>query len=182
MKWVNESEHLVKGHPGIISGRKAKLIGEKKLFHSRAFYLYGEFKAPSKEEISSLIVLGQGQILNQLPALATTPEEAHIPFPFCNHFFLTNKHRHSLRKITFLYCAIQTLRRTWLVTSFSSVACSLLVCFLFVFDALASLMLKSKALHYVLDCISQYRILDNKHYRFLDDSDDESVVPMSLAY
>lgn len=76
LRWADEHRFLVKSLPGIARSQQAKRLGKPPLFAGMRFHLSGDFAAPSKEEIASIITSGGGQLLADLPASAKTFQEA----------------------------------------------------------------------------------------------------------
>ena len=73
-RWVDEKEHIVKGHPGVHLSRE-NIKKNNYLFEKYSFCLFGEYATPSKSDIEMLILDGHGKLLPKLPPLATTPRE-----------------------------------------------------------------------------------------------------------
>ena len=69
-----EARHVAKGFPGIIAGRKNRLLNKPGLYSGMSFCLQGEFTAPSKKDIAELVEIGGGSVCYNLPALPETEE------------------------------------------------------------------------------------------------------------
>lgn len=146
-KWIEEKNHIAQGFPGIISGRKNKLLNKARLFSSKSFYLHGTFTAPSKNDITSLIRIGGGTLLDSIPPLPKTEAEVI-----------------ERENSTIILCP----------TELSDDAAN---------DVYFKCGLHPLAVHYIIECILQFEILPDNHYRFLESTDDsDTTVPMSLAF
>ena len=75
LKWADERRFLVKSLPGIARSQQAKRLGKPPLFSGMQFCLWGDYEAPSKEEIASIVETGGGKVLPQLPPVAKTFQE-----------------------------------------------------------------------------------------------------------
>eukprot|EP01091_Cochliopodium_minus_P010193 TRINITY_DN2656_c0_g1_i1.p1 TRINITY_DN2656_c0_g1~~TRINITY_DN2656_c0_g1_i1.p1 ORF type:complete len:1030 (+),score=414.49 TRINITY_DN2656_c0_g1_i1:260-3091(+) len=73
-KWSSESKFEVKGdnfgEAGTPTKSRMKIRSaniQRRLFQGKKFYFYGEFKAPSKDELELLIQVGHGKVLEDIP-------------------------------------------------------------------------------------------------------------------
>ena len=73
-KWVSETKFEVNGdnfsEGGTPTKTRMKLKTasiQRRLFYKKKFYFYGDFKAPTKDELEQLIKVGHGKVMQELP-------------------------------------------------------------------------------------------------------------------